>query len=267
MISARLIGLLVLAGLLVAAPLSAQNAEERARDPASLVDEAYRAQPPYRPGEVHEFRVRFGVITAGTARLEVSGPEQVRGRPATRFDLYLEGGIPLARVDNHLSSWVEGSPVRTLRFIQDLNEVGTHRYRSYEIHPDRGVSILEHQDGLEEPLPTEHPLDDVSFLYFVRTLPLEVGDRYVLPHYFRERGNPVVIEVLRRETISVPAGRYQTIVLRPTFQSRGIFGEGGEAEVHLSDDWSRIVVQVRSRISRIGSLTMSLTRDPRAADR
>lgn len=249
--------------VVMAAPVWAQASSQDAPPPESLVDPAYAHQAPYRPGEVHEFSVRFGVIPAGTARMEVSGPERVRGQEALRLDFFVEGGVPFARVDNRLSSWVVGSPIRSLRFVQDLNEVGTRRYRSFQIHPERGVSVLDHEDGTEEPLPTHLPLDDISFVYFVRTLPLEVGDRYVLPHYFRESGNPVVIEVLRRETISVPAGRYRTVVVRPTFRSSGLFGEGGEAEVFLSDDWSRVVVQVRSRVSRIGSLTLSLTEDPR----
>lgn len=264
MTSLRLTGLFTaLAGLLVVSPSGAQAPEEGTSNPRTLVDSAYEWQTPYRAGEVHEFRVRFGIIRAGTARLEVSGPQMVRGHDAMRFDFFLQGGVPLARVDNHVSSWVTGSPIRTLRFIQDLDEAGTSRYRNFEIYPERGVSVLRHEDNSEETLPTTLPLDDVSFLYFVRTLPLEIGDRYVLPHYFRESGNPVVIEVLRRETISVPAGRYNTIVIQPTFQSRGLFGEGGEAEIHLSDDWSRVVVQVRSRVSRVGSLTLSLVQDPR----
>ena len=51
-----------------------------------------------------------------------------------------------------------------------------------------------------------NPLEDVSLVYFVRTLPLEPGQCYVLRRYFQPEGNPVVIHVVRRDTVTVPAG-------------------------------------------------------------
>ncbi len=222
-----------------------------------------RRSLPFAAGETHRFDVRFGVLRAGRAEMSVSNGPRIRGTQTMRFDLTLQGGIPLARVDNRITSWVEPRPFRSLRFIQDLDEVGTQRYRQFEMYPDSGFVSWEHGEGGREDLPSNTPLDDLSFFYYVRTLPLEVGDRYELPHYFRDSGNPVVIEVLRKEEIRVPAGRYQTIVVRPTFQTSGLFGEGGEAEVHFSDDRSRILVKISSRVSRIGSLTLSLREDPR----
>lgn len=252
-------------GLLLAAPtlLARQAGTVQGDDRLNGQDTEFRAALPFRVGEHHEFEVRFGRIRAGEAQLTVAGTERVRGISAFRFDFTVRGGIPLARVDNRMSSWSEVRPFRTLRFEQDLEELGTERYRNFNVFPDEGIVRWTHGGGGQEDLPSHLPLDDVSFLYYARTLPLEVGDRYVLPHYFRASGNPVVLEVLRRDEVSVPAGRYRTIVVRPTFRTSGLFGEGGEAEVHFSDDASRIVVKVSSRVSRIGSLHLNLTRDPR----
>jgi hypothetical protein len=91
----------------------------------------------------------------------------------------------------------------------------------------------------------------------VRTLPLEVGATYELPRYFKPEGNPVRIRVLRRDTVTVPAGRFATVVLQPTFQTRGIFSQNGKAEVWLSDDARRVMVQLKSKLS-FGSLNLYL---------
>jgi hypothetical protein len=259
--AALAVGLLLLAG--APSGLAAQGASTHEDYRLNHEDPTVRRALPFRVGERHQFEVRFGRLRAGEAHLAVAGNERVRGTEAFRFDFMVQGGLPFARVDNRMSSWSEVRPFRTLRFEQDLEEMGTERYRRFEIFPDEGHVRSVHDDGAADPLPSELPLDDVSFLYYARTLPLEVGDRYVLPHYFRESGNPVVLEVLRRDEVSVPAGRYRTIVVRPTFQSSGLFGEGGEAEVHFSDDASRVVVKVTSRVSRIGSLHLNLLRDPR----
>ena len=101
------------------------------------------------------------------------------------------------------------------------------------------------------------PLDDISFLYFVRTLPLEVGDVYTFDRYFKESGNPVEIRVLRRETVEVPAGVFEAIVVHPTFQTSGMFSDGGEAELFFTDDESRTLVYMKTKLS-IGNLTLHL---------
>ncbi|HZD05122.1 MAG TPA: DUF3108 domain-containing protein, partial [Longimicrobiales bacterium] len=102
------------------------------------------------------------------------------------------------------------------------------------------------------------PLDDVSFLYFVRSLPLKPGDRYVLDDYFKESGNPVVVEVLRRETVKVPAGQFQTVVVKPTIRTEGLFGEGGEAELYFTDDALHLLVMMKSRLPVLRSLDIRL---------
>src|SRR6188508_2888985 len=78
-----------------------------------------------------------------------------------------------------------------------------------------------------------------------------------ISRYFNPASNPVTIKVLRRETITVPAGTFKTVVLQPTFQSKGIFSKNGQAEVWISDDAHKIMVQMKSKLS-FGSLNLFL---------
>jgi hypothetical protein len=102
------------------------------------------------------------------------------------------------------------------------------------------------------------PLDDISFIYFVRSLPLEVGDTYYLNRYYTETGNPVKIHVERIDTVEVPAGVFETLVIRPEGKTKGLFSQGGEAEIHLSNDENRVVVYLRTRMPVLKSLTLHL---------
>ena len=101
------------------------------------------------------------------------------------------------------------------------------------------------------------PLDETSFLFFLRTIPLEVGRTYEFFRYFQPEGNPVVIRVLRKERIEVPAGTFNTIVVQPLITSPGLFSEKEKAEVWISDDNIRMVVQIRSHV-KFGSLRLAL---------
>src|SRR5260221_14726643 len=99
------------------------------------------------------------------------------------------------------------------------------------------------------------PLDDAAFLYFIRTIPLAVGETYSFNRYFKPDRNPVTIRVLRKERISVPAGEFDAIVIQPIIKTPGIFSENGRAEVWLSDDRNRIMLQMKSGLS-FGSINL-----------
>jgi hypothetical protein len=103
------------------------------------------------------------------------------------------------------------------------------------------------------------PLDDVSFLYFIRTLPLKVGDEYTAARYYKLDGNPVTVRVLRTERITVPAGEFDAVVVKPIIRTKGLFSEGGEAEVWFSNDARHLPLKVRAKVS-IATLTMELKR-------
>jgi hypothetical protein len=142
------------------------------------------------------------------------------------------------------------------RFRQDLHQVRYERLRTLDFFPAEGEWRRKENDETG-PLASRQPLDDVSFLYWARTLPLEVGRTYEYRRYYKESGNPVILQVLRRETVTVPAGTFRTIVVKPLIRTSGLFSEGGEAEVYFSDDERRIVVMMRTKFS-IANMTMQL---------
>jgi hypothetical protein len=111
----------------------------------------------------------------------------------------------------------------------------------------------------------EDQLDEGALLYYVRTMDLEVGQTYTLNRYFRPDRNPVIVKVLRRETITVPAGKFNTIVVQPIIKSKGIFSEGGQAQVWLSDDKDRVMVQMRVRL-KVANISLQLTKHIPAAN-
>ena len=94
-----------------------------------------------------------------------------------------------------------------------------------------------------------------------------MGDVYTIPRYFQEDGNPVVLKVLRRETVTVPAGTFNTVVVQPMIQTDGLFGKGGEAEVYFTDDTRRMLVQLRSKVPVVGLAEPVPEQLPRAGRR
>lgn len=250
------------APILIAAALvmsAAHAPAAQAQDSAtgsSLADVTGRAPVPWKVGERLDYEVRFGPI-GGTGYMEVRGIENVRGVPTYHTMFNVKGGIPFFRVNSVFESWIGVRDLSSYRFVQDQDEGPNERERRYEIYPDRQVYTELVKGEGEERESVQNPVDDGSFLYFLRTVPLEVGQTYVFNNYFRPDRNPVTIKVVRREQVKVPAGTFQAIVLQPTIKTKGIFSEGGRAEVWLSDDEKRIMLQMKSKLS-IGTLTLKL---------
>lgn len=212
---------------------------------------------PFAVGEQAVYQVKLGFMAVGSGTLSVAGVVNVQGQQTLHTVMTVTGGNALYRVNDRYESWIDTDGLFSRRFHQNLREGSFRRNRTYHFNPEQRTFRRENdQTGT---LPTAQPLDDLSFLYFARTLPLEVGATYTLPRYFKADGNPVVLRVLRRETIEVPAGRFRTIVVRPIIRSDGMFSEDGRAEVYFSDDQHRIPVLIRTEASKLpAALTMRL---------
>ena len=209
---------------------------------------------PYGVGERLEYDVRFGRLKVGSGTMEVVGIKHVRNRETYHTVFTVRGGNFVYKVNDKYESWIDTRTGNSLRYRQDQHEGNRDVERNFEFFPERAVYT--ENDKPEQPS-VNNPLDDASFIYFLRTIPLNVGETYHFDRYFIPDRNPVTIRVLRRERIRVPAGEFDAIVIQPIIKSRGLFSENGHAEVWLSDDENHIMLQMKSGL-KIGSLNLFL---------
>src|SRR5687768_4102257 len=210
------------------------------------------APVPFRVGEELVYRATFGKLRAGTARMRVEGIEVIRGRPAYHVVFSIDGGIPLFRVRDRYESWIDVETLSSLRHHQQISEGRYRRNTTYEIYPERAL-YQRNDDTLMASV--ANPLDDGSFIYAVRAAAVRVGETRQEDRYFRPDRNPVVLTGVRREQVSVPAGTFDAVVVAPTIRTKGMFAEGGEAQVWFSDDERRYPVLVKSKF---GGFTITL---------
>lgn len=216
------------------------------------------APVPFGPGEEQNYRVEWGIFgEVGYGRLAVAALDSMHGHPTYRLEFSIKGGVLFAKVDDMNQSWLDVSKLVSRRFDQNTHEVNYKRHRIVDFFPEEGRWDEVTNETKEGDLPTAEPLDDVSFLYYVRTLPLVVGESYTFNRYWKDDGNPVVVNVLRKDSLKIGDDMYRTIVVQPIIQTKGIFSEGGEAEIHFSDDSRRLIVHLRAKMS-IGTLKMWL---------
>ena len=237
------------AALLAAAPLAGQSDGA----PGGAAAATAFAFP---VGEVMRFQARFGPFNVGQAVIEVAGIDTVRGVEAVHLRFEIDGGALWYDLQQTNQSWVGRADFRSLRFEQDTKENNRSRHRRFDIFPDSGYY---RQEGVDTVAPTvADPLDDAAFLYWMRTVPLEIGKRYEYHRYFRPDRNPVIVRVLKRDRVNVAGRKWDAIVVRPIIpHGRGIFAEKSDARMWISDDERRVVLAIVSTFS-FGTVTLKL---------
>lgn len=243
--------------VLVAVLPSAGVAQAGAWTPEMVLPDSAAAPAPFGPGEQLLYKVKVGVFNVGHANLTVEGTDWVRGHLSYRAVMGLDGSALFFSMHDRHTTWFDTHTLQSWRFVQDLNGSYTS-FRHYEFYPTHHVWARMDNDEHGD-MPGDRPFDDVSILYLIRTLPLNVGDVYTFDDYFKEEGNPVVVRVVRKDHRKTDAGEFDTIVVEPTIKTSRMFGEGGEAELHFTDDERRILVYMKVDMPRVpGSLTLHL---------
>ncbi|MDX1624723.1 MAG: DUF3108 domain-containing protein [Gemmatimonadota bacterium] len=234
--------------LAVTVPLRAQNGSSNPSLP----------EAPFAPGERMEYEVSYGVVPAGTMSLSIDDLVTYEGRPAYHilFDAETNRAASYVfQIDTHEESWLDAERFHSLRYRKRSIEEGERRVRDYRFDQRRHLRI--EPDGETKPA-SENAVDQLSFIYFLRQLPLEPRMKIVLTNQADPDDNPVVVRVRKRERIKVPAGSFETLVLDMEVKTdSGVFKKGGENRIWVTDDDRKVPVRISSKMG-LGSFRAQL---------
>jgi hypothetical protein len=102
------------------------------------------------------------------------------------------------------------------------------------------------------------PRDALGGFYYVRSLDLEVGEDVEVNYADGKVSKPIVIKVLRKEQVTVPAGTFDTLVIEPVLnETEGIFKQEGQIWIWVTDDENKMPVILKSKIA-IGNIEVQL---------
>ncbi|HEU4680437.1 MAG TPA: DUF3108 domain-containing protein [Gemmatimonadales bacterium] len=203
---------------------------------------------PFAVGETLQYNAKLGYFPVGTATISVTRLARERGLEAFVFTMAGQGGPPGWRVRYDLTSSVDSRRFNSLRFHRRLEQAGKVEEHEYVIVPD---SARYRQAGKQgDWVAPREPLDELAFLYFLRTVRLETGRSYSFDRYFMTGYNPIQVEVTGRESVALPDGAVPCLALRVT--TRGV-----ATRVWLTDDARRLPAQLEVPL-QFGAVTLVL---------
>jgi hypothetical protein len=250
------------AGLLVAATLAALplGAPPVGAQPVAAASAAPRVAVeslPFGVGERLTYRTRVAKLGyVGSGAMWIEGPVEVRGQATYRLRFDFDTRVGIVRVVNRTESWLDPAQMRSLRFHKhERHPLSSHDQR-VELRPE--AHRWEDAAGAGGTLDTDAPLDELSYLYFLRTLPLVPDSTYRFDRHFEAGRNPTTIHVLGRETVETPAGTYRTLVVEMRVRDARRYRGEGVLRINLSDDHCRIPVRIQTRMPVVGAAVLTL---------
>jgi len=203
---------------------------------------------PFAPGETLSYDATLGYFPVGRATATV-GRAQEQGRDAFVFAFAGEGGPPGIRVRYELTSWARSARFASLRFHRKLVQGNKVEEQRYQIVPDSSRYRLE--GGGQDWVAPRDALDELAFIYYLRTAPLQVGGSYSIARYFRSGYNPIQVRVTGREPVTLYDGSsVPCLVLN-------VSTRGTNMTVRLTDDARRLPVQLEVPLT-FGTVTLEL---------
>ncbi len=212
---------------------------------------------PFSQGERISYNVTLANGTRiGTAAMWIDGPVELRGTRTLllRFDSRIR--FLLVPAVSSSSSWYDPARGASLRFLKRERNPLTNQTDSVELYPDE--KRWESADGEVGESPTSAPLDELSFIYFVRTLPMNFGATYSFDRHFEVARNPIKVSIIRREVIPTPMGELHVIHVEMRVRDPRHYQGEGVIRIHLSDDQCRLPVRMESTMPVVGTAILTI---------
>jgi hypothetical protein len=215
----------------------------------------------FGPGERLLFSLGYGFVTAGTATLEVVDTNTVGDHLCYRISSITQSNSffdKFYKVRDTIISQIDVDGIYSHYFFKALNEGSYHSRREVLFLHDLGYATYRKDDEKLDTLEISAFAQDImSLMYYVRTLPLEVGQSVTIQTVTGGEVNELEVRVLERETVSVPAGEFRCLVVEPLMTATGVFKHEGRIKVWLTDDRLRMPVLMKSKVV-VGSIHAEL---------
>jgi hypothetical protein len=213
--------------------------------------------PLFGEGETLTFKihtVKFGDV--GRAVMTLSGPVDVRGTQTMLASFTASAGILFLKGNDATRSWIDLGRMTSLRFEKKERRPFSSANDSVEIYPDLRLWQAAHGDS--GTTATDRPLDELSFIYYLRTLTLAPDSVYTFDRHYDRRRLPTTVRVVKHDTITTPAGEFRTIEYEMRVVDARDYAEHGVLYFWISEDRCRLPVRIESVMPLLGNGIMTL---------
>lgn len=211
---------------------------------------------PLPVGETLDYESHINLIPTGWGQLRLRSLVDLNGDSAYHIVFTARTNQVLDRIfkiRDKVETWIDARELFTRKFSKIVRE-GNYRQEF--------LATIDYKDSVvtvgRQSFPIETELrDPYSLLYYLRTIPLKVGDLLAFTTFDNGEFIDFQLTVHRTETVKVPAGEFFCLVLEPFREGKPLLKNRGDMTIWLSDDEKRLPVKIESKTS-FGSMIFRL---------
>ncbi|MDF1577602.1 MAG: DUF3108 domain-containing protein [Desulfurivibrionaceae bacterium] len=220
---------------------------------------------PFQPGEKLVYDLRWGIIPAGHAELQVLPFTTVNGEDSWHFLMTVrttEFVDLFYKVRDRIESFADLSLTDSLLYKKRQREGSTDRDVVVRFDRVSRTAVYSNRGELNEPVEiAAGTLDPLASLFFVRTRPLAGRPQIIKAVTDGKKLVHGVARVVKRETVEIDGTKYHnTFMVEPDLKDvSGVFEKSSDSKLKLwiTDDDQRLLVKVQSKVA-VGSFTGTL---------
>lgn len=222
------------------------------------------ADSPFQPGEKATYQLKWGFIPAGEAVLEVLADEQATGVPAFHFVLTARSNAfvdPFYKVRDRIDSYADLRMTRSLLYKKKQHEGSSRRDIVVEFDWLNNQARYRNYGEMLDPIPImPGSFDPLAIFFYTRSLELEEGSEIIHPVTDGKKNMLGQAKIIKRETITVPGGSFDTYLMEPDLKDvGGVFEKSRDAKLKIwvTADERKMLVRIKSKVI-VGSFICEL---------
>lgn len=212
-------------------------------------------------GEKLEYDINYKFIRAGYGTFEIDkDPFKIEDQKAYQINFEVRSLKMLEwiyKVRDRYTTIVNENTLLPYKYDQKIRE-GGYRRDNWAIFDRENGRAITNRDTTEI---DENVFDIVSAFYFIRTMDLQSfpNDTTInLKQFYEDSTYALDVKIIKRDTVEVDAGEFNTILIEPLVVDGGLFQSEGRILIWLTDDKRKIPVKVGTEIA-IGFVGAELT--------
>ena len=220
-----------------------------------------KKEPIFKEGEVLEYKLKYGFITAAEATIKVMATDmKFENKPTYRLvvDAQTSGTFDIFyKIRDHYDSYIDKTDLTPYFYQENIREANYRRQDKARFYQDTKKVVATKGTFAT---PTTQTFDLVSAYYFSRSLDiskLKVGDKFKLNYFLGDEISALEIQYVGKEMVKSKLGNLSCLKFSPSIKPGRIFKKDSKLYLWITDDGNRVPVKAEVEIL-VGSVTMEI---------
>jgi hypothetical protein len=206
------------------------------------------------------YTLTWNMLPVGEANLELKGFKNMNGIKARYASLSVVTNDFLSSMfslNASFESLFEHNAKYSFEFISKIFQDDKEMYEHVIFDPQKQNYRSSSSKGIKEGKTLKDVKDILTVLFYIRTLDLKVGYKYILNLHSQDVSTPITVKILKKEQLNTIFGQRNCFMVEPLIYQNNTIDLGGRIFIWITSDAKKLPVYIKVE-SNIGVVSAKL---------